>query len=107
MKKRIFAFVYLLPLLLIFLIYGCSQLWLGKEFDYRQVHKIVRGTSTQMDIPKIFGEPLSVRKTETGEVWNYYMSVIGVLTSNFVSLDIYFDKSGIVIDYIYRKVKRF
>jgi len=107
MKKRIFSIgcLLLIPLLFVLLV-GCSATIGGKSFDYSQVPKIEKGKTTQQDIQKMFGEPLNVRKTDTGEVWSYHVSEVGPIFNPTRSLDIYFDKSGVVTDYTYKEEKK-
>lgn len=81
---------------------GCAATLSGKKFNYSAVEQIEKGKSNQEDVRKLFGEPLSTRKTETGEIWNYFFSASGVITNPSRSLDIDFDKSGIVKDYKYK-----
>ena len=81
---------------------GCAATLSGKKFNHSAVPQIEKGKSTQEDIRKLFGEPLSTRKSEAGEVWNYFYSATGVITNPSRSLDIDFDKSGVVKDYNYK-----
>lgn len=103
MKRKIFIVEFFVTLSLLLFVAGCTTVIGGKIFDYSSVPKIEKGKSTQQDIQKIFGEPLSVRKTETGEVWSYYVSEVAAVTSPTHSLDVYFDKSGTVVDYTYKE----
>ncbi len=106
MKRRILIVKFFVTLSLLLFVAGCGYTVLeGKSFNYSAVPEIEKGTSTQQDIQKIFGEPLSVRKTETGEVWSYHVSETGVISSPTRSLDVYFNKSGTVVDYTYKEQK--
>jgi outer membrane protein assembly factor BamE (lipoprotein component of BamABCDE complex) len=106
MKRRIFIVEFFVILSLLLFVAGCTAIIGGKSFDYSSVPKIEKGKSTQQDIQKIFGEPLSVRKTETGEVWSYHVSEVGPVFNPTRSLDVYFDKSGTVVDYTYKEQKK-
>jgi outer membrane protein assembly factor BamE (lipoprotein component of BamABCDE complex) len=101
MKKKLTLFV--ISILFVNLI-GCAATLSGKKFNHSAVPQIEKGKNSQEDIRKLFGEPLTVRKTETGEIWNYFYSAseLGGLTNPSRSLDIYFDKSGKVMDYKYK-----
>ena len=101
MYRRFFIF-----LVLILFVVGCTATMAGKSFDYSQVPKIEKGKSSQQEVRKLFGEPLTVRKTDTGEVWSYYVSEVGPVFNPTRSLDVYFDKSGLVIDYTYKEEKK-
>lgn len=73
----------------------------GKKFEYKNVQKIEDGKSTMADIRNLFGEPVSVRQTKTGEVWNYnYIGATFMGTKSF-HLDVEFDTSGTVLMHKY------
>ncbi len=109
MKRRIFIVEFFVTLSLLLFVVGCHTLDVaiaGKSFNYSGVPEIEKGKSTQQDIQKLFGEPLSVRKTDTGEVWSYYVSEVGMVFNPTRSLDVYFNKSGTVVDYTYKEQKK-
>ncbi|MGA1869172.1 MAG: outer membrane protein assembly factor BamE [bacterium] len=103
-KRALFIYLFVAPLL--FSMMACTAVLSGKSFDYQSVSKIEKGQSTKQDIRKLFREPLTIKQTETGEVWSYYVSEVGPLFNPTRSLDIYFNKSGIVTDYTYNEEKK-
>jgi outer membrane protein assembly factor BamE (lipoprotein component of BamABCDE complex) len=103
-KTELIGFLIIISLLVT--IFGCASVTRGKRFDHLSVPKIEKGKSTQEDIVNLFGEPLTVRKTEKAEAWNYNMYELNQISTNKDrSLDVYFDKSGIVTDYKYSEVQ--
>jgi outer membrane protein assembly factor BamE (lipoprotein component of BamABCDE complex) len=81
---------------------GCAGATMsGKTFDTTKVSSIQKGTTTKSDIRAMFGEPVSTRPTDSGEVWSYYYQSVSFINENH-SLDVDFDKAGVVIDYRYK-----
>jgi outer membrane protein assembly factor BamE (lipoprotein component of BamABCDE complex) len=102
-KERLTANLVLV--FLTFSLVGCAGATMsGKSFDPKQVSTIEKGKTTKQEVRSRFGEPISTRPTETGEVWSYYFQSVSFMNENH-SLDIDFDRSGIVTDYRYN-VKR-
>ena len=90
---------------LTFLLVGCAGVTMsGKSFDPTLVSTIEKGKTTKQEVRSRFGEPISTRAIETGEVWNYYFQSVSFINENY-SLDIDFDKSGVVTDYRYNVKK--
>jgi len=100
MKRSILA----VSCLIVIFFTGCAGTIVnGKAFNYEVVPQIVKGKSTQKDVSKLIGEPMSVRKTDDGEVWAFFSITNGYLVDTNRNLNIYFDKSGVVTDYSYRE----
>ena len=97
--------IFFLAFILIF-VSSCATSIGGKSFDYSAVKTIEKGKSSKEDVRKALGEPLSVRNTESGEVWIYYESEVGTFFSSTHSLDVYFSNDGVVSDYKYRGEKK-
>ncbi|MBU1399180.1 MAG: outer membrane protein assembly factor BamE [Proteobacteria bacterium] len=93
-------------LVCIYILSGCAGVTIsGKTFDTTKVRSIQKGTTTKSDIRAMCGEPVSTRPTESGEVWSYYYQSVNVFINKNHSLDVDFDKAGVVIDYRYKRVK--
>lgn len=92
----------ILTSLVILLFTGCAGVTMnGKTFDPKQVSTIQKGKTTKQEIRSTFGEPVSTRAIDTGEVWSYFYQSVSFMNENH-SLDIDFDKGGIVTDYCYK-----
>jgi len=80
---------------------GCvGAITKGKKFDETMVAQIQKGVTTQDNIVSMFGEPVSTRKTDKGEVFSYTMYEANALMPDHEqSLDVYFNKKGVVTDY--------
>lgn len=78
---------------------GCAGTVIsGKSYDSTLVSKIQKGKTTKQEVRMTFGEPVSTKVIDGGEVWNYYYQSVSFMNENH-SLDVYFSKDGVVTDY--------
>jgi len=85
----------------------------GHDIKSSDVDRIVKGTTTEKDLLKLFGPPTKVRDSATGKEfyyeytqsggpqWNLLISVGGGTTTK--TLLVWMDKNGVVTDYAYKK----
>lgn len=86
----------------------------GHDIGKSEVGALVKGTSTERDVLKLFGPPTKVRDTQEGGKeylyeyaktgglqWNLVFSVGGNTTIK--TLLVWLDKEGVVTDYAYKQ----
>lgn len=66
-----------------------------KEEKSSRVSSIQGGKTTKSDVRAMCGEPVSLRNTDSGEEWGYFYG-------ENRSLDVQFNKVGVVTDYRYK-----
>jgi len=85
----------------------------GHDIDKGDVNDIVKGTTTEREILKLFGPPTKLRDTDAGKElyyeytktggfkWDLLISIGG--SSVTKTLLVWLDKNGVVTDYAYKK----
>lgn len=124
-KERMSCVKFLLLLLLLMLLWGCSigRVYVGSEIRHDPKEKIQKGTTTKGEILEIFGPPDRIQKQFDGDIFVYaylrknsskftieepYLTNLTLFQYSRIqqkkdALVILFDKEGVVKNYGYQK----